>query len=298
MTATPTTIAAALSASRARRLHGMELGFGRAAAIWSNSEDRVAYERPQGHTLSLYLQGGEGTRRLGRQAAQGHPGAICILPQAQSSEWEITARFAFVHLYLPDAELRRSFAEIFDRDARLMALPELAFGDLPGLAAPLRRLAAALCGQDALAAEAAMHEAIAAALSPALAPALLPGLRPSALKGGLAPHLRRRILERIEAELDTPLRLEALAAMAGLSPFHFQRVFQASQGVSPQGWVLRRRLERARRLLGGDTPVARIAASCGFSSQSHLTRAFRAASGTTPAAYRAALRGGGAPPPR
>ncbi|ONG56100.1 AraC family transcriptional regulator [Pseudoroseomonas deserti] len=292
MQTTTFTVQAALAASNARLLHGMALGFARAGAVWSNSHDRVAYRRPQGHTLSLYLQGGEGTRRLGRQGGHGHPGAVCIMPQAQSSDWEITERFAFVHLYLPDAELRRAFAESFDRDARLMTLPDLAFCDAPVLAGALRRLAAALAAQDILAADVAVTEAVVAALAPGLPPGLPRGARPPALKGGLAPHLRRRIGEHVEAHLDTPLRLEALAALAGLSPFHFQRMFRASHGVSPQAWVLRRRLERARTLLRGDTAVARIAAACGFSSQSHLTRAFKAALGTTPAAWRAGLGAG------
>ncbi|MBC9179293.1 helix-turn-helix domain-containing protein [Pseudoroseomonas ludipueritiae] len=267
-------------------LHGMELGFGRSGAIWSNCQDRVAYERPEGHTLSLYIEGGEGTRRLGRKAGRGRPGAICIMPQAHSSDWEITDRFAFVHLYLPDIELRRSFTETFDRDARLMVLPDLSFCDAPHLAAALHHLASALARNDALAAEAATAEATAAAL----APGLPQGLRQPSLKGGLPPHLRRRIGEYIEAHLDTPLRLHELAAMANLSAFHFQRMFRASHGVSPQGWIQRRRLECARRLLRGGTPVVQIATACGFSSQSHLTRVFKAATGTTPAAYRAAIR--------
>jgi AraC family transcriptional regulator len=282
----PSTVLAVLSASKARMLHGMELGFGRSGAIWSNSQDRVAYERPEGHTLSLYIQGGEGTRRLGRQAGRGHPGAVCIMPQAHSSDWEITDRFAFVHLYLPDAELRRSFTETFDRDARLMVLPDLCLCDAPHLATALHHLASALAWNDALAAEAAVTEAIVAALAPGSAQ----GLRQPSLKGGLAPHLRHRIGEYIEAHLDTPLRLDELAAMANLSVFHFQRMFRASHGVSPQGWVLRRRLERVRMLLREDMPVVRIATACGFSSQSHLTRVFKTAVGTTPAVYRAASR--------
>ncbi|WP_419899143.1 AraC family transcriptional regulator [Roseomonas sp. USHLN139] len=284
MPSKPCTVAAALSASRARLLHGLPLGAGRAAAIWRNSHDRVFYARPEGHTLSLYLQGGEGTRRLGRQAGPGHPGAVCIMPEAQSSDWEITDPFAFVHLYLPDAALRSAFAETFDRDARLMALPDLTFGEAPVLAAALRRLAAALVAGDAAAADAAVAEAMPAAL------ALSAGQRLPVVKGGLAPHLRRRVVEHVEAHLDTALRLDALAALAGLSAFHFQRMFRLSQGVSPQGWILQRRLARARLLLRGALPVARIAPACGFSSQSHLTRAFRAATGTTPAAYRQAVR--------
>ena len=285
MRTSPSTVFGALSASpSARALHRMNLGFGCAGTIWSNSRDRVAYRQPEGHTLSLYLQGGQGTQRLGRQGGwdggRGHPGAVCIIPQAHCSEWEITEETAFVHLYLPDTELRRLFAECFDRDARLMVLPELTFGDVPALAAALGRLALALGRADVPAAEAALVEAVVAAL-------VLDGSpRPLSVKGGLAPHLCRRVTEHIEAGLDRPLRLQELAALAGMSAFHFQRVFHTSHGVSPQGWILRRRIDRARAQLRGTAPIAQVAVACGFSSQSHLTRAFHSATGTTPAAYR------------
>ncbi|MGI4950919.1 MAG: helix-turn-helix domain-containing protein [Janthinobacterium lividum] len=277
------TVFGALSASpSARVLHGMELGFGCAGTIWSNRRDRVAYHQPEGHTLSLYLRGGQGTRRLGRQGGHGHPGAVCLIPQGHSSEWEITGGFTFVHLYLPDAELRRLFVESFDRDARLMVLPELTFGDAPVLADVLGRLASAIVSGDAPAAEAALTDAVVASQR-------LDGARPPPpMKGGLAPHLCRRVGEHIDAQLDQPLRLRELATLAGMSAFHFQRSFCTSHGVSPQGWILRRRIDRARALLRGDAPIAQVAAACGFSSQSHMTRMFRSATGGTPAAYRKA----------
>ncbi|MGO7601741.1 AraC family transcriptional regulator, partial [Rhizobium ruizarguesonis] len=60
----------------------IDLGFGRSAAIWSNAQDRMSYQRPNGHKFSLYLRGGAGTRRLdGSPAARGRPGVLCIMPQ-------------------------------------------------------------------------------------------------------------------------------------------------------------------------------------------------------------------------
>jgi AraC family transcriptional regulator len=53
--------------------------------------------------------------------------------------------------------------------------------------------------------------------------------------------------------------------------------------------VLHRRIIRARALIAAGMPLAQIAAACGFDSQSHLTRGFRAATGATPGQYRAAL---------
>ncbi len=280
----PPSVFDALSASpSARATHRLDLGSGRSAAIWTNARDRVHYERPQGHTISLYLRGGEGTRRLGRQMASGRPGAVCVLPQGHSSEWEISDTFEFVHLYLPDAEARRYFAEAFERDARLMVLPEATFSEQPRLALAMERLAGAVRSGESLAAEEAMGEALGLCLSAGV------GARPC-LKGGLAPHLRRRVADHVEAGLEDALRLDDLADAAGLSAFHFQRMFRESFGVSPHSYVRRRRVERARHLLAGAGAIADIAFACGFTSQSHLTRVFKAETGLTPACYRAAAK--------
>ncbi len=287
----PSSVFGSLSASpKARLLRALDLGDGCSAAIWTNAGDRVRYERPDGHTFSLYLRGGEGTRRLDRvdrRVRSGRPGAVCIMPQGHSSHWDISDAFEFVHLYMPDAAMRRAYAETLDRDARLMALPEITFADAPRLAGALSGLALALADGRSLAAETAMSEALAAAFAGAASN----GRALPRLKGGLAPHLARRVAEHVEAHLDGPIRLADLAALAGMSPFHFQRMFAASFGVSPHDFVTHRRLRRARALLRGREPIAQIAAACGFSSQSHLTRAFKAATGMTPAAYRAAVAG-------
>lgn len=275
-----------LSASpRARAVATLDLGSGGSAAVWRNDDDRVAYERPDGHTFSLYLEGGGGTRRVDRRSPAGWPGALCFMPHGTSSDWEITSPFAFVHLYVPAEELARVFAETFARDARLLDVAEVTFGDAPRPAEALRRLARATLAGEPLEAEAAVTEALALVL----AERRWGGVPLPAITGGLAPHLARRLADHVEAHLAAPLRLGDLAAVAGLSAFHLQRAFRASQGVSPQVFVAHRRVARAKSLLRGPDPLAAIAFACGFSSQSHLTRAFKAATGVTPGAYRGLL---------
>lgn len=272
-----------LSASPSAEMMGaLDLGLGRSAAIWRNANDRMTYERTADHTFSLYLEGGVGTRRLDGGQRHGWPGAFCLMPQGTSSEWEITDVFEFVHLYVPDHELRRVFAETFDQDARLMVLPEATFDHAPALAGALRRLAFATRSQQPLMAE----EAINAAFVTLLGDPRYGGARSRAIRGGLSPAVRRRLLDYIEAHLDSQITLSDLASIAGLSEFHLQRMFTASCGISPHGWVLRRRLARAKSLLAGSDPIAQIASACGFSSQSHMTRVFRAMTGTTPSSYR------------
>jgi AraC family transcriptional regulator len=96
-----------------------------------------------------------------------------------------------------------------------------------------------------------------------------------------------RIQDLIESRLEADLTLQELAAEIGYSRSHFLRMFRAATGLTPHRYVLQRRIERARRLLReADISIAEVAYSCGFSSQAHLTLAFRKESGLTPAEYR------------
>lgn len=98
-----------------------------------------------------------------------------------------------------------------------------------------------------------------------------------------------RVCEYVEASLGFELGLDALARVACLSPYHFARAFKAATGLPPHRFVVMRRIERAKGMLEQqDASLAHIAAACGFSSQSHLTRCFRQVTGHTPASYRQA----------
>jgi AraC family transcriptional regulator len=78
-----------------------------------------------------------------------------------------------------------------------------------------------------------------------------------------------------------------VAAELDVHPVHLARAFRATWGCSPGELIRWRRVDRAAELLRrSELPVAEIAAQTGFVDQSHLTRAFRAAYRTTPAAYR------------
>ncbi|RYH00824.1 AraC family transcriptional regulator [Salipiger sp. IMCC34102] len=263
----------------ARAAATLDLGRGRGVTIWENHDDRVTYDTARGHVFSLYLKGGTGTRRVDGTAVSGWPGAVCIFPDGQTSEWEITTPFRFVHLYLPDDRLRADFARTHECDARRMDLPEVTFAEMPALGAPLGVLAGAASSGDILLADAAIAELVGRLAS-----------RPVALRGGLAPHVLRRLDEWIDAHLDETISLSDLAVLADLSPFHLHRMFRVSRGMALHAWITERRIDRSKALLGGPDPLIEVALACGFASQSHFTRAFKAATNATPTTWRRARR--------
>lgn len=99
----------------------------------------------------------------------------------------------------------------------------------------------------------------------------------------------RRAVATITQHLDLALDLGGLARSAALSPLHFHRIFRGMLGETPLEVHRRLRLERAAfRLLHGDTGVTAIAFDSGYESHEAFTRAFRAAYGTPPSAFRRA----------
>lgn len=106
-------------------------------------------------------------------------------------------------------------------------------------------------------------------------------------RGGLAGWQVRRTTEFIQAHLDQNIGLNELAAIAGLSPFHFARAFKQSVGDPPHRYQTRRRIERACDLLvSGDMPIIDVAAAVGYEAPQTLTRLFRREMGMTPSEYR------------
>jgi AraC family transcriptional regulator len=92
----------------------------------------------------------------------------------------------------------------------------------------------------------------------------------------------------VRARLDERLTLEAVAAAAGFSTFHFHRVFRVAFGENLNAYIVRHRMQRAaRELRFTDRPIVDVALECGYESASAFGRAFLRAFEMTPSAYRA-----------
>jgi len=110
------------------------------------------------------------------------------------------------------------------------------------------------------------------------------------------PQLRaaRDLMDRAFAE---PLDLDALAAEAGYSRFHFARSFRRAFGETPRSYLTRRRIERAKDLLrSANLTVTEVCYLVGFASLGSFSARFAELVGVPPTAYRdEAVRRGGPP---
>ena len=111
--------------------------------------------------------------------------------------------------------------------------------------------------------------------------------------GLLAPLRRAR--DHVDRHYQEPLDLEGLAAVAGVSKYHFARSFETTYGETPMRYLTRRRIERAQDLLrAANLTVTEVCMLVGFSSLGSFSTRFAQLVGETPTAYRDrwAARGG------
>jgi AraC family transcriptional regulator len=122
------------------------------------------------------------------------------------------------------------------------------------------------------------------------------GTWPATRRSMLTAAQRAHVLDTVEDRLGEDLSIGDLAAAAGVSRFHFIRLFKHTFGMTPYRFVLARRIAAACRLLEQtDLPLAEVACTTGFGSQSHLSGAMRRELGKAPGAWRRAARGPKAP---
>lgn len=112
----------------------------------------------------------------------------------------------------------------------------------------------------------------------------------SELEGADQSRVSRRVRDLLEDTIAAPPRIDALGAQIGLSRFALMRQFKRDYGVTPYAYVLRRRVEEAKRRIACGGDIAAVAHELGFADQAHLTRLFKRTVGITPGAYASSVR--------
>jgi len=221
-----------------------------------------------------------------RSQGQMSPWDFSILRPGFESDWQWNTTFRAMVLYLDQARLTNIAAEVFDRhvdrivvrenfqlqDAAIQhAVATLASelrGERPGSSLFTQTLLTQIC------IHLLRHHAEAK-------------LRDPRCPGALSAVQARHVADYIESNLASELSLETLAKVAGISQYHFARMFRKRFETPPHAYVQRRRVERAHHLLThSDMALKEIVCATGFYDQSHLTKAFRRTYDATPSALR------------
>lgn len=243
---------------------------------------------PDSHEVNVSLEGRLITRKVSATGrlitTHGGAGNICITPAGQpvSAEWKrpidnlgmfLDTKFVRETAFENHISSGFEFVEIYQRQDPLVAQLGLALLDEASSSTPMGKLYA-----DSLVQTLTLH--VLKTYSTANAAI-------ERLNGGLSGYKLQRVRDYIEANLDDDIALADLSAIAGLSQFHFARSFRKSTGLTPQQFLMQRRIERAKLLLANDKlPLVEVGLMTGFKNQSHFTTLFRKFTSLTPKTWR------------
>jgi AraC family transcriptional regulator len=109
-------------------------------------------------------------------------------------------------------------------------------------------------------------------------------------RGRMSKTSLQNVMEYIHTNAHQEISLESLALLAGLSSYHFLRLFKQSTGATPLQYIIRCRMEKAKELLAQtDLTIIEVALEIGYDSPTHFITLFKRHSGVTPSAYRKML---------
>jgi AraC family transcriptional regulator len=152
----------------------------------------------------------------------------------------------------------------------------------PNLSVTIGRAQAAAAARNGFWLEEIVHTLVASAMCPDFNP-FFEKFSPSSKDMGRASD----VIQFIEKNYSSHLTLAELADIAGVSSFHFVRIFRAVTGITPYQFVMRLRLrEAATQLLRTKNPITDIAFQVGYGDLSRFIRTFKAASGLSPSGFR------------
>lgn len=244
-----------------------------------------------GHVIMTFYGAAQGiTWRRGnmRIHSRTRPGSITVIPDGHDGRWDIEGPLEVSHVYLTEQRLQHC-ADILAGGQRIELVGRAGFDDaatahiLQMLSQPVvmtdpasrlfvEQAVDLLCTQLVRA-----HSSL--ALSAAEAP-----------RHGLADWQVKRVTDYMREFLDRDIGLDEMAALVGLSRFHFATAFRRATGQSPHHYLTELRMTRARQLLSlPDLSIIQVALAVGYQTPSAFAASFRKANNMTPRAFRQAL---------
>ncbi len=230
--------------------------------------------------LLQYTLAGQSHLRFGTQTMTLHPGQAMLLyiPHDHRYWVEPDQSWTFFYLCLNGSEVMRAWHTAVTRLGPVVTLPS---------SSPLVQGAASLCRAAVEGDLASPWDASARAydLAMRLMELALP-MDPSRRREPRSSAVQRAI-DYCQTRLHQSVSVGELAEVAGYSRFHFTRLFEKSEGLSPGEYVLRQRLSRAMQSVQTTSdPVKVIARQCGFHDTAYFCKAFRRQFGCSPGSLR------------
>jgi AraC family transcriptional regulator len=215
------------------------------------------------------------------------PGTVTVVADSHDGQWTLAGPIEVSHVYLTNDRLR-TCAELIAGGQRVELLDRLGFDDRVSA-----RILEILSDDDVVGdpgARLLIEQSLDLLCTQLLRRHCAFTMNPAGARRGLAEWQVKRVTAFMREHLDRPIGLEELAALVGLSRFHFCTAFRLATGRTPHLWLTEQRIERARALLGNpELHVSDIALAVGYATPSAFTASFRRIVGLTPSEYRRRL---------
>lgn len=213
-------------------------------------------------------------------------GPVPLLTQAADSHWHWVVPIEVQHLYLSQGKLAQVASDVYQRDIDHVELRDVLKTEDPAFLGMMEQLfteihSGGIGGNlyvEAVTNQVCVHLLRNYAGDLRQRPQSMPGLTCVQSK---------RVREYINDNLENDISLAAIAQVANISVYHLIRQFHKTYGCAPYEYVTNQRLQRAKQMIADESmPLKTVAAACGFSDQSHMTRVFRRAFQVTPGEFR------------
>ena len=203
------------------------------------------------------------------------PGSLFLLPPGEvHSNYATGEGCSYTNIYLPPSRLQRVMAQIRPRDTELAAF----VSDDSRLHGAFMRFCKELEDTPLRLQRDAGYfdffQSLVCWLGDAEAP-----------NWSKEPRAVKETREFLDAHFDQDVALEHLAQLAGMSPFHLNRIFRREVGMPPHAYQIQLRIARAKEMLRTGFPIADVSHRTGFADQSHFTRHFKRMVGVTPGQF-------------
>ena len=224
------------------------------------------------------------------QTGMVEKGSLTVHNCGEEAEWRWKYPLEVTHLYLDPAAVKRVAEDVFDKTVESLNIEGCIRSYNPSITRSLILFQTELRNQgfgEHLYIDALKNQVIVD---------ILRGhadlvFRKESSSGSLTVAERKRLIEFITTNIHQSLQLTELAACVNLNMYSFVRRFKSTFGCTPHSYVMQRRLACAKDLLSSrSVPLKVVAASSGYSDQSHMTRAFQRAMNCTPKELRRSLR--------
>jgi AraC family transcriptional regulator len=248
--------------------------------VWSYQGPVVSGRSAHAGTEVSFIASGGATYRIGGDTFAAKQGDVVVVPAGVEHATTLEGDLQGTALWL-DRALVDEIADAM-RSPGALSATSVTRPNVSPLAAALREEAIAGDHGDALAME-ALVDAIAVRLVRALRLGDRDRVGGESKRACVRDRRIRAAVERIHADYAQALGVDVLARTAGMSRFHFTRLFREEVGVAPYKYLLRVRVARAAELLrGGRRSVTEAAFEVGFQDVARFSRTFRQTTGRSP----------------